>query len=440
MILKSSKLELISPAGSLEKMRTALAFGADAVYLGLPQFSLRARINKFEIKDVEQAVLEAHEQGKKVYLTFNIFAHNHHLKDAAKYLGQIKKFEADGIIISDFGILELVRKILPQAKIHLSTQANCLNYKAVEFWQKQGVSRVILGREASLDDIKLIHRKVPSMELEYFVHGAMCMAYSGRCFLSKYLRDRSANLGDCIQPCRWKQKKITNYELRITNSEEIETVILPEESDKELRLIEDGDGSYILNSKDLCLIEHLEELIRAGVTSFKIEGRTKSAFYVALTAGAYRLALDLGLDRKIDIRNKKSKLKYLHNQLNEKLYHRGFTTGFIFEHGGQEQELERSHIRSSWEFCGQAIPNSKFQIPNSKFLTDFIVHNSIKAGDKVEIIRPDYDIIKMQIKRMSDVETGAQISEAHGGQAKIIRLATADFIPSYSVMARKLKV
>jgi putative protease len=269
------QLELIAPAGNLEKMRTALAFGADAVYLGIPDFSLRVRINEFTVKQIKEAVLEAKSLKKKVYVTINIFAHNKHLEKLPVYLQILKEFKVDGLIISDPGIMALVKKSWPEARIHLSTQANCTNWSAVQFWYKQGVKRIVLGREVTLEEIKEIHKMCPKMELEYFVHGAMCMAYSGRCFLSKQFVGRSGNLGDCAQPCRWE------YTLRETKVD-----------GREMEIVQEEHGTYLLNSKDLCLIKYLDKLVAAGITSFKIEGRAKSVYYQAVVVGAYRKAIE----------------------------------------------------------------------------------------------------------------------------------------------------
>ncbi|MDO8260765.1 MAG: U32 family peptidase, partial [Candidatus Magasanikbacteria bacterium] len=201
---KTNKIEILAPAGNMDKMKTALAHGADAVYAGIPDFSLRVRINDFDIKKIAEATEYCHARGKKLYVTINIFAHNDHIAKLPPYIKQLKKIGVDALIISDPGIIYLVKEIWPEAEIHLSTQANCTNWRAAKFWYDLGIKRVILGRETTLSDIKEIKKKVPKLDLEVFVHGAMCMAYSGRCFLSKYFVDRSGNLGDCVQPCRWK--------------------------------------------------------------------------------------------------------------------------------------------------------------------------------------------------------------------------------------------
>jgi len=392
------KLELLAPAGNILKMKTAFAYGADAVYLGIPDFSLRVRINDFGLKEVKEAVDYAHKLGKKVYITINIFAHNKHLAKLPGYLKELKKVKPDAFIISDPGILSLVRRAWPKAEIHLSTQANCTNLEAVKFWVKQGVKRIILGREVTLKEIQEIHRAAPKVELEYFVHGAMCMAYSGRCFLSKLLVDRSGNLGDCAQPCRWGYD-LKEYRLKASGHNE------------ELELVEEKHGTYLLNSQDLCLIKYLKELAAAGVTSFKIEGRAKSVYYQAVVVGAYRRALDL-IIRKTSPRKLKKELDQLSKELEEKLVHRGYTTGFLL--GGRAgQNSTSANNQSAWEFCGQVI---KTQTSRAGFIKIYFqVHNTIKVGDQVEIIQLDYDMIKLRLTALEDARTSQKILEAHGG-------------------------
>jgi putative protease len=323
MTKKITTPELLAPAGNLEKLKTALAFGADAVYAGIPDFSLRTRINDFTLADIKKATEYCHARGKKIYVTLNIFAHNQHLNKLPAHICALKKIKVDGLFISDPGVINVVKKVWSTAHIHLSTQANCTNWQAVKFWQKQGVKRIILSRELSVKEIAEIHKKVPGVELECFVHGAMCMAYSGRCFLSKYFTDRNANLGDCAQSCRWKYRVINNETLKnvqnkklIMNSKDKdkEIFIKPEGREEELELVEEEHGSYILNSEDLCLIKRLEELKKAGIVSFKIEGRAKSVYYLAAVVGAYREAINSKGDKK--------KINYLFNELKTKLVNR----------------------------------------------------------------------------------------------------------------------
>jgi putative protease len=406
------KIELLAPAGNFLKMKTALAHGADAVYLGIPDFSLRVRINDFNLKTLAEAISYAHSKKKKVYITINIFAHNDHIKKLPKYLSLLNKLKPDALIISDPGILALVKKHCPKIDIHLSTQANCTNYEAVKFWQKQGVRRIILGREVTLSEIREIHKKCPKMELEYFIHGAMCMSYSGRCFLSKDFIDRSANLGDCVQPCRW----------------EYDVFIKAKGKSEELELVKEKHGTYLLNSKDLCLIKSLPDLIKAGVTSFKIEGRAKSVYYLANIVGLYKQAIE----------NPK-KINFLYQELLKKITHRGYTTGFLLGKKG-EQNVENSHFNSDWEFCGQVSEN-QVKKKGAKFfnILKVKVHNTIKVGDEIEIILPNYDIIKLGLKEMLDTKTKQAINEAHGGgggQEIILEVSSSKKIPELSVLRR----
>jgi len=401
------KLELIAGAGSIEKAKTALVFGADAVYLGIPNFSLRVRINSFDKKGIREVVKLAHNQKKKIYVTVNIFAHNRHINKLPSYIKFLKELKIDGLIASDPGIIETIKKNWKNAKIHLSTQANCTNWRSAKFWQKQGVKRIVLGREVTLSEIKEIHKKCPSLELEYFVHGAMCMAYSGRCFLSKYFTDRSANLGDCVQPCRW------NFYI----SEE-------KRPNMPLELIEEEHGSYILNSKDLCLIKHLDKLADAGVTSFKIEGRAKSIYYQAIVVHAYREALK-------NLKDKKN-INILYKELETRLVNRGYTTGFLLGEKA-DQNLEAHHTNPDWEFCGQV-----FKIAKGKIFIK--VHNTLKAGGALEIVRPSLPILKIKFNKMINIKDDKPVVEAHGGgSGHEVMVESQEKIPLFSVIRRKIK-
>lgn len=417
------KLELLAPAGNILKMRTALASGADAVYLGIPDFSLRVRINDFDLAGVSEAIKEAHSQKKKVYVTLNIFAHNKHLEKLPEYVKKIKAMAPDGLIISDPGVMSMVKHFWPEAEIHLSTQANCTNAAAAKFWFDNGVTRVVLGREVTLSEIKEIHQAVPKLELEYFVHGAMCMAYSGRCFLSKELVDRSGNLGDCAQPCRWE------YSIKARNH------------DEEFDLVSEEHGTYLLNSKDLCLIEYLPDLIKAGVVSFKIEGRAKSVYYQAVVSGIYARALAL-LNKKPSDAVWKKEVKYLKAELIDKLVHRGYTSGFLLGKKA-EQNLTSANHQSQFEFCGQVIKAEadyfKPALKAGEQAVYFQVHNTIKVNDKVEIVGAKYDIIKLSPKKIFDAKTGEALTEAHGGGgSRTALIITHEKIPALSVLRRKI--
>ncbi|MFA6393472.1 MAG: U32 family peptidase C-terminal domain-containing protein [Patescibacteria group bacterium] len=426
MMRNNNRIELLAPAGNLEKMKTAFAFGADAVYLGIPDYSLRARINDFDLKSVKKAVDYAHKMEKRVYATFNIFAHEDHFKKLPGIIREMKKMKVDALVISDPGILSAVKKIWPKAIIHLSTQANCINSSAAKFWFKEGVSRIVLGRETSLKDIKAIKKAAPKLELEYFVHGAMCMAYSGRCFLSKYLTGRSANLGDCVQPCRWPYQ-VKSKKLEVKS----EKLIIPDGVNGIFELYEEDGYSYILNSKDLCLIKHLRELAEAGVTSFKIEGRTKSVYYIATVVGAYKKAMENLSNAKLVSR--------LQSDLEEKIFNRGYTTGFLFNEGKLAQNLATSKENCDWEFCGQVVKIKKLEVRNKKYLLGIKVHNTLRVGEEIEIVSPVYDIIKMKLNNMTDAETGEYLAEAHGGSDRVILIESNFLIPEFSVLRRLIK-
>lgn len=406
-------IELLAPAGNLEKLETALLYGADAVYAGVPDFSLRVRINDFDMKKLRAARQKCHKAGKRLYVTANIFAHNKHLQELSAHILKLRKLGVDALIVSDPGVISVAQEVWPEAELHLSTQANCTNAAAAVFWQKQGVKRIILGREVSLDEISEIRKAVPGLELEYFVHGAMCMSYSGRCFLSKHYLGASANLGDCVQPCRWK------YYL----SEE-------KRPDQPLELLEDVHGSYILNSKDLCLIDYLPELIKAGIDSFKIEGRAKSVYYQAVVTGVYRKAIDMiaAEDKNIDL---KQELAGLKAELEKKLVHRGYSSGFLIAGLGPEENIVESHMASDWEYCGQVTGEKDAK-------TEVKVHNSLKTGNEIEVVRPFYDIISLKVKNMTDAETGKTITEAHGGQERRVLLDLGALFPVGTVIRRKI--
>ncbi len=427
-------LELLAPAGNMDKMKTALAFGATAVYAGIPDFSLRVRINDFDFEKIKLATEFIHEKNKKIYITINIFAHNKHLDRLTVYIKKLKGIKVDALIVSDPGVINIIKEIWPKAEIHLSTQANCTNWQSAKFWYDIGVSRVVLGREVALGEIKEIHKKVPKLELEYFIHGAMCMAYSGRCFLSKMYLDRSANLGDCIQPCRWEHEissKAKSKKLKVQRQDIESKNIQAKGHDEVLELVEEEHGSYILNSKDLCLIKYLKDLADAGVASFKIEGRAKSAYYQAMVSGIYAKALADICD------NKKTDIDFLYKELESKLVHRGYTEGFLLGEKA-DQNLNNSHVRCKWEYCGQVQSSQRPKIKTKKFLILIKVHNSLKVGDRLEIVMPMYDIIKIKAERMFDPETGEELNEAHGGQERKVLLEVDDEVPEFSVIRRFL--
>lgn len=391
------KIELLAPAGNLEKLKYAFHYGANAVYAGVPDVSLRVRINNFNKKTIREGVEYAHKNGKKVYLTVNIYAHNQHLKKVEEHLKFLETLKVDAVIISDPGIIELSKKILPKTDIFLSTQANATNWRAVKFWHAQGVKRIILAREVTLKEIKEIKKNVPGIELEYFIHGAMCMAYSGRCILSAWMSGRSANRGDCSQPCRWRYTK---------NKPIFETSISDDQERFEVDLEEDQNGTYFFNSRDLNLIEHAQDLIEAGVTSLKIEGRTKSVYYVALVCRSYRKVIEAIENGKTKAEIKK-KIQEAKKELNN-LVNRGYTKGFLL---GKEPKHNFSG-KNTWDkfkFVGEILEYKDG-------LNIVKVHNEIYLGDRLEAIGKEKNQF-LVIKHIFN-DKMQEVKEAHGGHAK----------------------
>jgi len=436
------KPELISPAGTLEKLKTAFTFGADAVYVGVPDFSLRARINDFTYSKVRQAVKYVHSKNKKIYATLNIYAHNRHIEKVKIAIKKYQNSEVDGLIISDPGILAIAKKIAPKIDLHLSTQANCSNWQSAQFWHEQGVKRIILAREVTLKEISEIHKRLPKLELEYFVHGAMCMSYSGRCILSKLLSNRSANIGCCSQPCRWEYDIIEHSEMEDKTSPLKKTgvrriapplykggikggycdIAVSEKNGKHLQIEQDQHGTYILNSKDLCLIKYLADLTKAGISSFKIEGRTKSAYYVAAITKLYRQTIDNNYNPP---ENHKDEL--------DKITNRGYTTGFLFEEEKCEHNFNESHRKCDWQFVGEVIKNKK-NVLRVK------IHNVLHINDEIEFITPIGENVKLKLDNLKDAKTEKSLKEAHGGQNQIaiISVASEIIIPVGSMLRRRV--
>ncbi|HBO16698.1 MAG: Collagenase family protease [Candidatus Moranbacteria bacterium GW2011_GWE2_35_2-] len=419
----NKNLELLAPAGSVEKMKYAFAYGADAVYAGVPDFSLRARINDFDWNSLKEGVEYAHKLGKKFYVTLNIYAHNIHLEKLEKDLDELKKVGADAVLISDPGILELVKEKLPEIEIHLSTQANATNWRAVKFWADQGIRRVVLAREVTLEEIREIKKENPNVELEYFVHGAMCMSYSGRCMLSKWMRGRSANLGDCVQPCRWEYKKMN---------------VIDHQGEFEMEVEEDKQGTYFFNSKDLNLLSHLKELVDAGVESFKIEGRNKSVYYLAVVVRAYSRIMK----HESRIKNGEEKKKYeevLKEEMENlnSLFHRGYTSGFLL---GNEPEhnFENSHNESEWEFVGEVINRCESTNSANKRIVEVKPHNAIYLGDEIEIVDQKGNH-PAKLEKIFNEEMQEALS-AHGGQGKnyFLQIDKKDIQP-FSLIRKKIK-
>lgn len=411
MAKKKKQYELLAPAGNFEKIKYALEFGANAVYAGVPDFSLRSRIKGFDEKNILEAIDYVHSKKKKIYLTANIFAHNRHIEGMKSHLKIYRNCMPDAFIVSDIGIMEVVRKIYPKVPIHVSTQANITNFETVKFWKKYGVERVILARELTLEEIKEIHRQVPEMELEYFVHGAMCMSYSGRCFLSAWQTGRSSNLGDCAQNCRW------SYALA---EEKRPGEYIPVE--------QDNFGSYLLNSKDLCLVDYLDELKDAGIVSFKIEGRAKSVSYLAQAVKSYRQVLDI---EKNDPQ-KKQKIRKIKKDLMD-IVNRGYTTGFLFgECKDKGQETRFSHIDEKYEFVGQVL-----DYHDEKKLIKIRVHNALHIGDRIQVLQPYNKDYFCEIIEIYDDKTFERLESAHGGQGRQVYIKITKKPEAFSILRRK---
>lgn len=371
------KIELLAPAGDMNKLKTAFYYGADAVYIGGKSFSLRAQAGNFTNEEILEAVNYAHSLNKKVYVTVNILARNYDILKAEEYFKFLESAGVDGAIISDTGLLYLAKSVAPNLKLNLSTQANTLNYKTVEFWRNFGVKRVILARELTNAEIKEIHEKVPDVEIETFVHGAMCISYSGRCLLSDYRTGRQSNRGGCVQACRW------NYEIRERGSE-----------GAYLTLEEDERGTYILNSKDLCLINHLKTLSDIGVISLKIEGRMKTEYYIATVVNAYRRALDAFYNDNEGYHNNPLFFSEL-----EKTAHREFTTAYFLGENDRTENFDDSQSKGTHKFI--AVVTEDF---NGEY---FIIEmrNRFKVGDELEVLSPSDNFNKLiKVERLTDLQ------------------------------------
>lgn len=381
-----NKIELLAPAGDLEKLKIAITYGADAVYFGGDDFSLRAGAGNMTLEEISEGVEYAHQRGAKAYIALNIFPHNDDMEPILLYLAKIKSIPIDAYIVSDPGVLQIIRETDPDREIHLSTQANATNYMTTNFWFSQGVKRIVLARELTLSEIREIKDQAPqSKDLEAFIHGAMCISYSGRCLLSNFMVQRDANRGACAHPCRW------NYSL-----------VEEKRPGEYFPVEEDSRGTYLLNSRDLCMIEYIPELIESGITSLKIEGRMKSVFYVATVVSAYRKALDL---------YEENPEKYLYKEewLEEvsKVSHREFTTGFYFNKPThKDQNYQTSSYTRDYSFVGKV----RAYDPQSRRAT-IEQRNKIVIGDEIEVMGPKRDFFSQSIREMID-QDGASIDEA----------------------------
>ena len=392
------KPELLMPAGNIEKLKYAIKYGADAVYLGVVDYSLRA-MRKGELitmENLKSAIDTAHSMGAKAYLTLNIFGFNSDIKSLESCIDKISESNPDAVIISDVGIIRLVQKYMPKTQIHISTQANILNYEAVKFWHEVGATRAILARELSIKEVAEIKQKVPEMELECFIHGAQCVSFSGRCLLSDYMTngERKANSGNCSQPCRWSYKLLE--ETRPGEYQEI---------------IQDDKGTHILSTKDLCLVNHLREMINAGIDSFKVEGRTKSLYYVSAVAKAYREAIDSVIENP-DFDTK----PYFEELL--KVGNRGYTTGFYLGNGypsdGYSYDISKGLAGADFLFEFHGKENDYYRI---------ITKNKFFKNEDIEIITPSEKFIT-QVTEIKDLK-GEEQELANTNHELLIKLTKA---------------
>ena len=392
------KPELLIPAKGMEELKTAVAFGADAVYIGGEVFSLRAKAKNFSPDSMREGIELAHERGVKVHVTANVLAHDRDLAGAEAYFEELRSLGPDALIISDPGMFTLAKKICPEIDIHISTQANNTNYLSFMFWMEQGAKRVVSARELSLEEIRDIRDHIPDdMEIESFIHGAMCISYSGRCLLSNYLTGRDANRGECTHPCRWEY-------------------VLSEETrpGQYFPVFENERGTYIFNSKDLCMIDHIPDLVAAGIDSFKIEGRMKNALYVATVARTYRRAID---DYVEDPEKYRCNIKWYDEEI-RKCTIRDFTTGFYYGKPSEEAQIydNNTYIRE-YTYLGRV---KKCDPDGTVYVRQ---KNKFVRGEEIEIMKPDFSNVTAVVLRIEDMDGNEQESAPHPEQELRLRLS-----------------
>lgn len=406
------KPELLVPASSLEVLKVAVIFGADAVYIGGEVFGLRAKAKNFSKEDMAEGIAFAHAHGVKVYVTANILAHNQDLEGVREYFKELKEIRPDALIISDPGIFTIAKEVCPEIEIHISTQANNTNYGTYQFWYAQGAKRVVSARELSLEEIKEIRQNIPEdMEIETFIHGAMCISYSGRCLLSNFFTGRDANQGACTHPCRWKY-----------------AVVEEKRPGEYLPVYENERGTYIFNSKDLCMIEHIPEMINAGIDSFKIEGRMKTALYVATVARTYRKAIDDYLESEEKYRQN---MPWYLDQISNCTY-RQFTTGFFFGKPSEETQIYDSNTYVK-EYTYLGIVGEQ----NAQGLYRIEQRNKFSVGEEIEVMKPNGDNIPVTVKAIQDEEGTPMESAPHPKQVLYIDLGHT--LEKFDILRRQEK-
>ena len=404
------KPELMVPASSLEVLKTAVIFGADAVYIGGEAFGLRAKAKNFSMEDMKEGIAFAHEHGVKVYVTANILAHNRDLEGVEEYFRELKEVKPDALIIADPGVFEIAKRICPEIERHISTQANNTNYATYHFWHTLGAKRVVSARELSMQEIKEIRANIPEdLEIETFVHGAMCISYSGRCLLSSYFTGRDANQGACTHPCRWKY-----------------AVVEEKRPGEYLPVYENERGTYIFNSKDLCMIEHIPDLLDAGIDSFKIEGRMKTALYVATVARTYRKAID---DYLKDPKLYEANMEWYKEEIGKCTY-REFTTGFYFGKPTSETQIYDSNT-----YVKNYIYLGTVEERDARGFAKIEQKNKFSVGETIEIMKPDGRNISALVRGIYTEEGESQESAPHPKQVLYIDLDGE--VEQYDILRKK---
>lgn len=402
-------IELLIPASSLEVLKVAVMFGADAVYIGGEAFGLRAKAKNFSLEEMKEGVEFAHAHDVKVYVTANILAHNKDLDGAREYFEELKQVGMDALIISDPGLFTIAKEVLPDVDIHISTQANNTNYATFNFWYKMGARRVVTARELSLEEIKTIRKNIPDdLEIETFIHGAMCISYSGRCLLSSFMAGRDANQGACTHPCRWKY-----------------SVVEESRPGEYMPVYENERGTFIFNSKDLCMIEHIPELVEAGIDSFKIEGRMKTALYVATVARTYRLAID---DYLRDPEYYRSRIPFYKSEISKCTY-RQYTTGFFFGKPDKDTQIYDSNTYEH-EYTYLGIAGDC----NGDGLYSVEQRNKFSVGETIEVMKPDGTNIECSVIEIKDDEGNSMECAPHPKQKLWINLGTK--LDRYDILRR----
>ena len=407
------KTELLIPAGSLDVLKTAVIFGADAVYLGGEAFGLRAKAKNFTNDEIREGIAFAHERGVKVYITANILAHNDDLPGVERYFEELKDIRPDALIISDPGVFAIAKRVLPDMELHISTQANNTNYGTYQFWYEQGAKRVVSARELSLKEIREIRDHIPEdMEIESFIHGAMCISYSGRCLLSNYFTGRDANQGACTHPCRWKY-----------------SVVEETRPGEYLPVYENERGTFIFNSKDLCMIEHIPEMIEAGIDSFKIEGRMKTALYVATVARTYRKAIDDYLE---DPQKYYANMEWYKEEIGKCTY-REFTTGFYFgKPDSSTQIYDNNTYVKNYVYLGTVEEN------DGRGFAKIEQKNKFSVGETIEIMKPDGRNVVAEVRGIYTEEGVSQESAPHPKQ--ILYVDLSEKADPYDILRKKEEV